>query len=164
MNRAYCVIPSASSWLAGRSGAWTVGLVMVWIAASPNPLWGQQWNGTNPVWTNSNVGIGTAYPDNIAGYSSLTLNGSNSGLLTLEANGSVFFRLYGSSTAGPIFDAMGLPLRLMTDGVERMRIHPGGNVGIGTTSPVHTLQVAGTIGAKEVLVTSTGADYVFQPN
>ena len=37
------------------------------------------------------------------------------------------------------------------------------NVGIGTTNPVHLLQVAGTIGAEDVLVTSTGADYVFQP-
>jgi len=37
-------------------------------------------------------------------------------------------------------------------------------IGIGTTSPVHTLQVAGTIGAEEVIVSSTGADYVFKPD
>lgn len=39
----------------------------------------------------------------------------------------------------------------------------GGNVGIGTTNPQHLLHVAGTIGAEEVIVSSTGADYVFQP-
>jgi hypothetical protein len=39
----------------------------------------------------------------------------------------------------------------------------GGSVGIGTTSPSHTLSVAGTIGAQEVIVAASGADYVFQP-
>jgi hypothetical protein len=38
-----------------------------------------------------------------------------------------------------------------------------GYVGIGTTNPQHLLHVAGTIGAEEVIVSSTGADYVFQP-
>jgi hypothetical protein len=38
-----------------------------------------------------------------------------------------------------------------------------GNVGIGTSNPVHPLHVAGTIGAEEILVTATGADYVFEP-
>ena len=36
-------------------------------------------------------------------------------------------------------------------------------MGIGTSSPQHLLHVAGTIGAEEVIVSSTGADYVFQP-
>jgi hypothetical protein len=40
----------------------------------------------------------------------------------------------------------------------------GGNVGIGTTSPVHPRHVAGVIGAEEVIVSSTGADYVFHPD
>ena len=38
-----------------------------------------------------------------------------------------------------------------------------GNVGIGTASPQHLLHVAGTIGAEEVIVSATGADYVFDP-
>jgi hypothetical protein len=39
-----------------------------------------------------------------------------------------------------------------------------GYVGIGTTTPQHLLHVAGTIGAEEVIVSATGADYVFQPD
>jgi hypothetical protein len=39
-----------------------------------------------------------------------------------------------------------------------------GNVGIGTTAPQYKLAVNGTIGTKEVTVTSSGwADYVFKP-
>ncbi|HEY7337203.1 MAG TPA: hypothetical protein VH639_20095 [Bryobacteraceae bacterium] len=42
-----------------------------------------------------------------------------------------------------------------------MVITSSGSVGIGTTTPQHLLHVAGTIGAEEVIVSSTGADYVF---
>jgi hypothetical protein len=44
-----------------------------------------------------------------------------------------------------------------------IRVDPLGNVGIGVSSPQHMLHVAGTIGAEEVIVSSTGADYVFEP-
>ena len=47
--------------------------------------------------------------------------------------------------------------------LERMRITGAGYVGIGTTNPQHMLHVAGTIGAEEVIVSTTGADYVFEP-
>lgn len=44
-----------------RKARW--GVVFAGLAAllmvGPRPAWGQ-WNGTNPVWTNSNVGTATA--------------------------------------------------------------------------------------------------------
>lgn len=44
-----------------------------------------------------------------------------------------------------------------------MALTQAGNVGIGTTAPAHFLHVAGTIGAEEIIVSSTGADFVFDP-
>ncbi len=42
-------------------------------------------------------------------------------------------------------------------------VFSNGYVGIGVSNPVHPLQVAGTIGAEQVIVSSNGADYVLQP-
>ena len=44
-----------------------------------------------------------------------------------------------------------------------MTVAQSGNIGIGTPNPAHLLHVAGTIGAEEVIVSSTGADFVFDP-
>ena len=47
---------------------------------------------------------------------------------------------------------------------ELMVMNPSGNLGIGTTTPTHKLEVNGTIKTKEVNVTTTGwPDYVFAP-
>ncbi len=50
-------------------------------------------------------------------------------------------------------------------GLVAMTLLSNGNVGIGTTVPPYSLSVKGTIGAGEVVVTSTSGwpDYVFEP-
>ncbi len=61
------------------------------------------------------------------------------------------------------YTASGLALAGDSNNQAEIFIQSGGNVGIGTTSPQHLLHVAGIIGAEEVIVSSTGADYVFLP-
>ncbi len=46
--------------------------------------------------------------------------------------------------------------------IERMRINAAGNVGIGTNTPDHKLEVNGTIRAKEVVVETGWSDFVFE--
>ena len=67
-----------------------------------------------------------------------------------------------------VMSSQGYNLRFVTNEsgpyIERMRIRPNGNVGIGVTTPTYKLEVNGTIRTKEVNVTATGwADYVFKP-
>ncbi|HLJ16493.1 MAG TPA: hypothetical protein VKV15_18480, partial [Bryobacteraceae bacterium] len=68
-----------------------------------------------------------------------------------------------ANQAGMYMPINTLDLRLQTQSIDRMSVTYTGNVGIGTTNPQHLLHVAGTIGAEEVFVSSTGADYVFGP-
>lgn len=52
-------------------------------------------------------------------------------------------------------------MRFFTGGSERVRIHPNGNVGIGTTLPEYKLEVEGSLRAEEIIVSTEGADFVF---
>ena len=96
-----------------------------------------------------NVGIGTNSPLVSAGFTSLTLNGTTSGILEIKSNGTqkgAFFndgsltRLRSSGTLA--FDA---------NNTEAMRIDSSGNVGIGVT----TGAIGGDSGPLMVSSTST---------
>jgi hypothetical protein len=151
------------------------------------------WSQTNVFPASGNVGIGTATPApgvKLDVYGSANVSGGNVfvrslgtgttssdylrlGDTTSSDSGSIYANSSGTGTwylgsggpasTGLILDAFSTPIVFRPGNSEAMRILTGGNVGIGTTNPAHMLQVAGTIGAKEVIVSSTGADYVFEP-
>ena len=169
MKRAHCVIVRGCSWLAGHTGALIVGLAVVWMTSAPRPLWGQ-WSTTNPVWTYSNVGIGTNAPATTlhlftTGYTQATSETTTMFAQYRLVSGS---RRYQLATAGSVIGAPytgAFYIHDETAAATRLLITSGGNVGIGTTNPgIYRLAVEGTIAARDVMVTNAPfADYVFQP-
>lgn len=138
-------IITAGSWLA--------------MAMSMSQLWGQ-----NTFPSSGNVGIGTTSPSaalEIKEPSTVGLfkvgDGANS--MIWYGDGYNDINVYGAALR---FYSATNGIRFRTGGADpAVTILNSGNVGIGTTSPAHLLHVAGVIGAEEVIVSSTGADYVF---
>ena len=87
-----------------------------------------------------NVGIGTTSPDDYgSGYKMLSINGSTAGILQLRSGDTGTINIVGTSTSAD-FEAFlnkTITFKTGTSSVtERMRITSGGNVGIGTSSPI----------------------------
>jgi hypothetical protein len=134
-------------------------LIAVMLLASMPGSLGAQWsNGSGGAiyYNGGSVGIGTTYPD--AGLVVYQPNG-----FRVTASGAANFYVTPTAGGAVLGTADASQLEVRTSNTARMNILATGNVGIGTTNPQHLLHVAGTIGAEEVLVTSTGADYVFEP-
>ncbi len=96
-------------------------------------------NGDNErmrITSTGNVGIGTSSPNSNAGYSSLTINGSTGGQITLRTGDVTEGYLYNTSSGLILGADTGNFLAFDAGATERMRITSGGNVGIGTSSPV----------------------------
>src|SRR5205085_8658438 len=124
-------------------------------------------SGSNIYYNNGSVGIGTTNPTFLLQVGDQNTS-SSSGKIAIEKNNSfggvrTVVLGYDSSFNFGVFD-LGNTMQFGVNWAapaNSMYINYAGYVGIGTANPVHALHVAGTIGAEEVLVTSTGADYVF---
>jgi hypothetical protein len=127
-------------------------------------------NGTTAVTINTsqNVGVGTASPSRRLHVSSTEIV---AGIIqsTHAANYSMLRFLDGTNTvdgSAAGIGSVGTSLALYANGGEKVRITSDGNVGIGTSSPGHKLDVngstsriaQGTTGHVYTLITNTGGD------
>ncbi len=84
--------------------------------------------------SSGNVGIGTTSPFSAAGYKSLTINGSTTGILVIQANGSNSCYLYSDGSAFNIKGVQNIPMDFYTNDTHRMRIDSNGKVMFNTSS------------------------------
>jgi hypothetical protein len=119
--------------------------------------------------TTGSVGIGTA----VNSQAQLSVSNGPSArtqLLMSDGNTASLMLAAGNSKSGVLASDVSLQFRTGVTypnadngGTTAMTILQSGNVGIGMTNPGYLLDVNGTIHASEVLVDTTGADYVFKP-
>ena len=117
------------------------------------------------------LGVGTIHPKEMLHVNGAIRGDGANGEVTLKGeNGSVTIGATDAQTM--TFNTDKSKYAFNSNGINRIAIHSNGNVGIGTQLPQQKLDVAGAIRANglivngnirahEIVVTTTGADFVF---
>nr|UVX64146.1 MAG: chaperone of endosialidase [Bacteriophage sp.] len=113
-------------------------------------IWGQNFNGTANV-SGDMTGVGSIYMNNYKTLYIKDTNGIDINVLVFNANNSLHIG-YGAAANNYLSCLEGnmILFRTTASHTERMRISADGNVGIGTSSPVDRLEVAGAITANDI--------------
>ncbi|MCP4176902.1 MAG: hypothetical protein GY756_03975 [bacterium] len=113
------------------------------------------------VQSNGKVGIGTSTPTAI-----LDVDRSVNGIWTtrIANGGGDALGLLVQSGYGQDWNTNTPTIMQLEDGNGnvKMKVQSNGKVGIGTTDPEYHLDVIGTIRAREIIVSTDGADFVFE--
>jgi hypothetical protein len=152
---------------------------IVGAAGLPRPLLAQ-WSCVSGICsTSGSVGIGTTSPSGSLGvYGGAVTATPTIGAASSDSHVMDLFTSLGPGSYNAIVNSGDIGI-IFTNGTvgsgnfviapwasatSGLRITSSGKVGIGSSAPTHELTVIGTISAKEVIVTSSGADYVFDPD
>jgi hypothetical protein len=100
------------------------------------------------------VGIGTNNPATYAGYTSLTINGTDSDI-DLNRGGTRQLGIYTTSTLSAINNVANLPLVFYTNNTERMRIDTSGNLTMANGTITNTTALNTDVGLTIIKTSST---------
>ena len=98
----------------------------------------QLWNGTNPAWTLSNIGIGTSTPD-----APLTVYGISNFYPRAAGGGDVRSFTINYALKNQVFANNDYPVVLATGGGNQPLILDAPRIGVGTVNPQYKLDVYG---------------------
>lgn len=119
-------------------------------------------NGAVMALSNTNVGIGTVNPQYLLDVNGVVRTGQTL-ILGTNGGGAATFQMYDTTGANWKFTTGGFCLNIQNDNggtfASKMAISNNGNVGIGTTNPAYTLDVAGTIHTNSNILAGTGGVY-----
>ena len=138
------------------NGVWRYSGTFVGNASSATKLmtartiWGQSFDGTANV-KGDMSDVGNLIMNNNKAIYIKDTKGENTGVLSFNTDNNLHLG-YGITAKGynTFIDGNQLYFRTSSSHTERMRISADGNVGIGTSSPVDRLEVAGAITANDI--------------
>lgn len=106
------------------------------------------------------VGIGTTNIDNSISGANLTIGSASGGSVSLRSGATLVGRLQANSTQVELYAPVGsADIVLSTNAEPRFYVKSDGKVGIGTSAPKATLQVAGSFGRNAPTIVTSSTAY-----